>query len=123
MKQNRILGVIVFVIVLALGGSYIAKTNGTATPTASPTATATASTTVSYVGVEGKNALELLRASHKVETKKYDFGELVQSIDGVASDSTKYWILYADGKMSDVGADALKTSTGQKLEWKLEAAQ
>lgn len=123
MKQNRIFGIVVLVIVLALGGSYIAKTNGNASPTASPTATATASTTVSYVGVEGKNALELLKASHKVETKKYDFGELVQSIDGLASDSTKYWILYADGKMSDVGADALKTTTGQQIEWRLEASQ
>ncbi len=121
--KSKLLGVIVLVLVLGLGGSYIAKTNGSPAPTTSPTATATASTTVSYLGVEGKNALELLKASHKVETKKYDFGELVQSIDGVASDSTKYWILYADGKMSEVGADALKTTTGQKLEWRLEAAQ
>lgn len=122
MQKNRILGLIVLVVLVILGGSYIAKTNSNpVTASTVSDTTATTATTVSYEGVEGKTAMELLKASHTVETKKFDFGEMVQSIDGVAPDSSHFWALYVDGKMSEVGADALKTTTGQKLEWRLDS--
>ena len=75
---------------------------------------------ISYVGVEGKNALELLKSTHQVETQKFSFGEMVQSIDGVASPSTNFWAFYVNGKQADVGAGDYQTKSGDKLSWKLQ---
>ncbi|MDO8655529.1 MAG: DUF4430 domain-containing protein [bacterium] len=75
---------------------------------------------ISYVGVEGKNALELLKSTHQVETQKFSFGEMVQSIDGVASPATDFWAFYVNGKQSDVGAGDYQTKSGDKLSWKLQ---
>jgi hypothetical protein len=96
-------------------------------PKSNPSPIASASpqvfATVTYQGVTGQTAMDLLKASHKVETQHYSFGDLVTSIDGQSSDTTKYWLFYVNGKAATVGADAFKTTTGQTIEWKLEAAQ
>ena len=79
------------------------------------------STEVSYKGVEGKNALELLKQSHKVETKSYEgLGELVTSIDGVSPDSKHFWAFYVNGQQSQVGAGAYTTKDTDTVVWKLE---
>lgn len=76
---------------------------------------------IKYDGVEGKNALELLRQSHKIETKVYQgMGELVTSIDGKPADFDHFWALYVNGQQSQVGADAYITKATDKLEWKFE---
>lgn len=76
---------------------------------------------ISYKGVEGQNALELLKQSHEVETESYEgIGEMVTSIDGTASDSTHFWSLYVNGQQSQVGASAYTTKDTDTIEWKLE---
>ncbi|MEK7535101.1 MAG: DUF4430 domain-containing protein [Patescibacteria group bacterium] len=75
---------------------------------------------VSYVGVEGKNALELLKSAHQVETQKFSFGEMVQSIDGVASPATHFWAFYVNDKLADVGAGDYQTKNEDTLSWKLQ---
>lgn len=78
-------------------------------------------TTINYQGVEGKTALELLKASHNVETKEFSgVGEFVASIDGVAPDSQHFWAFNVNGKMADVGAGAYATKPSDQIEWKLE---
>lgn len=75
----------------------------------------------SYDGVAGKNALALLKASHKTETKSYKgLGELVTSIDGVKADSKHFWSFYVNGEQAQVGAGAYTTKSGDKITWKLE---
>lgn len=79
------------------------------------------STEVSYKGVEGKNALELLKQTHKVETKTYKgIGELVTSIDGVSPDSKHFWAFYVNGQQSQVGAGAYTAKGTDTVIWKLE---
>ncbi len=86
------------------------------------TSTATTQTSeISYQGVEGKNALELLEAGHKIEVKRYDFGDQVVAIDGVAPDSTHFWAFYVNDKLSDTGAGAYQTKNGDRITWKLDA--
>ena len=100
-----------------------AQTNQTAnaTPTQNQKPT---QTDVSYKGVAGKNALELLKQSHAVESKTYDgLGELVTSIDGVTPDSQHFWSLYVNGQQSQVGADAYVTQPNDTIAWKLEKIQ
>lgn len=80
-----------------------------------------ATNTIAYDGVEGKTALELLKAKATVVTKDSDYGPYVDSINGVAGGSEgKYWAFYVNGQMAPVGADAYKTKTGDKIEWKFE---
>lgn len=78
---------------------------------------------ISYQGVEGKNALELLKSSHEVETQKFSFGEMVQSIDGVKAPATDFWGFYVNGKLSDIGAGDYQTKNGDTLSWKLVKIQ
>ncbi|MFH0829163.1 MAG: DUF4430 domain-containing protein [Candidatus Kerfeldbacteria bacterium] len=95
-------------------------------PSITPTGTNTSNTkvnttttvpTVTYTGVDGKNAFDLLKASHTV----IDENGFVTSIDGVVNAAPKYWTLYMNGTMAAVGAKELVTSSTDTIEWKLEA--
>lgn len=78
---------------------------------------------ISYKGVEGKDALTLLKSNYQVETKSYDFGEMVESINGVKPDSKHFWSFYVNGQMSQVGAGSYQTKTSDTLEWKLDSIE
>lgn len=75
---------------------------------------------VSYQGEEGKTALELLKSHTEVKTQKFDFGEMVQSINGQDAGGKKYWTFYVNGKMAQVGAGDYQTKDSDKIEWKLQ---
>lgn len=75
---------------------------------------------VSYQGEEGKTALELLKSHTEVKTQKFDFGEMVQSINGQDGGGKKYWTFYVNGKMAQVGAGDYQTKDSDKIEWKLQ---
>lgn len=69
----------------------------------------------------GDTALSLLESSHKITVKKYSFGSLVESVDGLANGTDKkYWVYYVNGKTADVGADQYKLQPGDVVEWKFE---
>lgn len=77
--------------------------------------------TVSYEGVTGKTALEVLKDGTAVETQTSDFGDFVTSINGVKADEKKeYWSFYVNGAYASEGAGTYKTTNGEKIEWKLE---
>lgn len=75
---------------------------------------------VSYKGVDGKSALELLKGQARVETKSSSLGEYVTSINGNDGGGQKYWMFYVDGKEATVGADAYMTKNSETIEWKLQ---
>ncbi|OGD60870.1 hypothetical protein A3A71_03095 [Candidatus Berkelbacteria bacterium RIFCSPLOWO2_01_FULL_50_28] len=74
---------------------------------------------ISYQGIAGKNALEILKSNHNVETKKFSFGEMVQSIDGVKAPTTHFWSFNVNGKMAEVGAGDYQTKSSDRITWKL----
>ena len=78
-------------------------------------------TTITYQGVDGKNALELLKASHQVEAQHYSFGDLVTSIDGLAPDSKHFWAMYVNDSFSQVGASAYMTKSSDTIKWEVDA--
>ncbi len=78
------------------------------------------SNVVNYQGQEGKTALELLKASHKVETEKYSFGEMVVSIDGTKATADQFWSFYINEQLSEVGSDSYQTKSSDIIEWRLE---
>jgi hypothetical protein len=76
---------------------------------------------IQYQGVEGKNALELLKASYQIQSKEYSgLGEFVESINGITPDKDQFWSFYVNGKQAAVGASAYITKNGDVIEWKLE---
>ena len=77
-------------------------------------------TDYTYKGVEGKTALDLLKAQQKVTVKTFSFGDQVISINGLEGNGPKYWTFYVNGKMADVGAGAYQTKASDTIEWKLE---
>lgn len=78
---------------------------------------------ISYQGVEGQDALSLLKKEHTVETKSFGegIGEFVETIDGITPSQNEFWSFYIDGKIGQVGASTYITKTGETIEWKLEA--
>lgn len=79
--------------------------------------------TFEYQGEDGKNALDLLKAKHQVETQHYEFGDFVTSINGVKADSSHFWAMYVNGEMSQVGASAYLTKSTDTIKWQLEKIQ
>jgi hypothetical protein len=77
-------------------------------------------THVSYYGVDGQNALTLLKRHAQVQTKHYSFGDQVIAINGTAGNGPKYWTFYVNGQESSVGAGSYVTKNSDKLEWKLQ---
>jgi|GEM_PF-1944977 hypothetical protein len=75
---------------------------------------------VEYKGVAGKNALELLKASHTVEAKHYSFGDLVTGIDGVSPDPSHFWAMYVNGNFSQVGASSYITKSTDTIKWEID---
>ena len=76
---------------------------------------------VNYDGVDGKNALELLKAKATIVTKQSSYGEYVDSINGMQGGTDgKYWAFYVNGQMAQVGAADYQTKTGDKITWKFE---
>jgi len=76
-----------------------------------------------YSGVIAKTAYDALTQTagqHNIQvlTKKYDFGILVQSIDGKENTTALSWIYFVNGKSGDVGADAYILHPGDMVEWK-----
>lgn len=130
MEQNRSQGnnngrlAIFFatVAVIIFGGySLFNQTNNTAqVNVSSDNQQEFSSNEISYKGVEGISALNLLKQLHQVETKKFDFGEMVQSINGISADSKHFWSFYVNNAISTVGAGEYTTKTSDVIVWKLE---
>lgn len=72
---------------------------------------------VTYTGQEGKNALELLQASHQVDVSDQGF---VNAIDGVKPGDREFWAFYINNKQAQVGAKDYATKNSDSIEWKLE---
>ncbi|TSC92625.1 MAG: hypothetical protein CEN89_555 [Candidatus Berkelbacteria bacterium Licking1014_7] len=76
--------------------------------------------TYSYQGEEGKTAMQILKEKYTVETKSFDFGEMVQSINAVAAEENKnYWAFKVNGVLSMQGADAYQTQPTDEISWEL----
>lgn len=72
---------------------------------------------------DGQTALALTELNAEVSTQVYEFGTMVQGIDGVMADATRYWALYINGEYALVAADQAKLNKDDVIQWKLEAIQ
>jgi len=124
MHWLRRVEVFVVVVVIAFIGIVYAVEKAEA-PTNQPQQQViqTQTNVITYQGQDGKNALELLKSLHRVETKSYSFGDFVSSIDGVAPDSAHFWALYVNGSLSQVGASQYITKSSDTIKWQIDAVE
>jgi len=70
---------------------------------------------------EQQSALELVSGQVDLELKEYDFGVMVQAVDGLAADSEHYWAVYHNGDYAMVGLADLELAAGDQVELVYEA--
>lgn len=101
-------------------------------PSATPSAVPTAATLDFQVGVKGEaaasrhqltsesevevRALDLVQSQLKAEFKTYDFGLMLESVDGLRADTSHYWAIYYNGEYAKVGLADLMIKKGDVLE-------
>lgn len=119
-KAKTLVVVVVIVLAAAIGTAIALYANSPSHKVDTSLNSQNQLTDISYRGQNGVDALSLLKKHATVTTKHYSFGDLVTSINGMPGNGPKYWTFYVNGKMSQVGASAYKTKTGDKLEWKLQ---
>ena len=76
---------------------------------------------ISYQGVDGVDALTLLKRLHAVGTKDFDVGEeeFVEQIDGMRSAQDEFWGFFINGEAATVGAGSYITKNEDIIEWKI----
>lgn len=73
--------------------------------------------------VQAKTAYEALQAAAKnrgwqLQVKNYDFGQLVEAINGQKNTSDKAWIYFINGQAATQAADKQELKAGDVVEWK-----
>lgn len=70
--------------------------------------------------MSSQNALELVQSQVKLDLKKYDFGTMIEGVNGLKADSKHYWALYQAGDYAKTGITELKLTKNEKIELKYE---
>lgn len=78
--------------------------------------------------VEAATALEALEKvsadqGWEIQIKEYDFGKLVEAVNGYKNNPKKAWIYSVNGQAGDKAAGRYNLSSGDKVEWKYEAVK
>lgn len=137
---QKIVLIIIGVMLVAIFGSQLSKSENTVQPTQEPTTTQMEDAVmeqesgmkqdsmeveaVTYQATaEGENAFELLKENADVEFEQYDFGVFVSSINGVSGNNEYFWSLYVNGEQSMTGADQTILNEGDLVEWRYEKVQ
>ncbi len=83
---------------------------------------APSSSDLSYQGVDGQTALELLVVKAAAQIKGTGANAYVTAINGRIADESKkeYWALYINDKLADVGAGSYVTKSGDQIRWHIE---
>ncbi len=117
---NIFIGLLVFVVFLFFGYGFLITRSQTDQPAANaPTPTIALVDYVSYQGVTGKTALDLLDTRAAVVQAA---SGLIISINGRKADNSQheYWAFYINGKIAQVGPKEYVTKDGDTIEWKIE---
>lgn len=118
--MKKYLLIIVILSALLVGSYYLFSQRP---ETTTPNQTQETTQSFSYTGVEGKTALELLRENFQVETRVFDFGEMVKSINGIEPDADYFWAFYVNQQIANEGASTYITKDNDQIEWRLERIQ
>lgn len=120
-KNGILIGLAVLIVGAVIGLAVPKHRAAATTPTPTPSASAVApSKDIVIQAVDGQSALTAVEAQQSVEVKHYSFGDLVISINGLASTDTEGWTFYVNNVQSSVGAGDYMPKSGDKLEFRYE---
>jgi hypothetical protein len=77
-------------------------------------------TQISYRGVSGVTAFQLLKKRAHITYRHRSSGDFVESIDGVRGLGPNYWQFYVNNKQSSVSANDYITKNSDIIQWKLQ---
>ncbi len=67
------------------------------------------------------NALALINGQVELQLKEYDFGVMVEGVNGLLSDNQNYFAIYLNGDYAPVGLADLELVAGDVVELRYEA--
>lgn len=70
--------------------------------------------------VSAQPALELVKSQIDLQVKEYDFGLMVEGVNGLMADEKHYWALYQNGEYATVGIADLKLEKDETIELRYE---
>lgn len=112
---------------LFLAGCTNKKTETQPQPSPQPTVVTTPSDQLQPITLEatqsGQTALELLEENHQIESKQYDFGIFIESIDGLKGDDQNYWAFYVNDEYAQQGADQTTLEAGDVVTFKYQPVE
>jgi hypothetical protein len=125
-ELTNIIAIIILAAILIIGGSllgsHVVKKQANASVAGLENQfQPTVLKTIDYNGEDGKNALELLQATHEIKIQDSTLGTFVISIDGTANTDTAYWMFYVNDSLATVGANDYVTKSTDKIEWRYES--
>jgi hypothetical protein len=65
---------------------------------------------------DGQSALALVETQVELQLKEYDFGVMIEGVNGLLADSGHYWALHLNGEAAMVGIADLELVAGDQLE-------
>lgn len=69
----------------------------------------------------GQNALELVESQVELSLKKYDFGVMIEGVNGLMADNKNYWAVYQNGEYAQTGIAQIELQKNERIELKYEA--
>ena len=116
--NKKVLAIVIIIIIFALSALGVSEIKTFSHSIPNPTTTPVSQqTTLVYKGINGKDALTLLKEHAAVEQ---DHSGLVIGINGNKPTGHHYWAFYVNGKMSQVGPAEYQTKNSDIIEWKIE---
>lgn len=70
--------------------------------------------------VSGQSALELVESQVELKLKKYDFGVMIEGVNGMMADNKNYWAIYQNGEYAKAGIAQIELQKNDKIELKYE---
>jgi hypothetical protein len=129
LAMNSPLKTLLLILVLSVG-LVACQLPSTTLPTSSPVALVSPLPTASPVtevvltaDTDGQTVLDLTKAKTQVAVKEYDFGVMVEGINGQTADAAHFWALYVNGALSQTGAGQTKLKKGDIVKWVFEEVQ
>jgi hypothetical protein len=114
MNRNKLIAVAVAVIVIVGAGYYIGSNRGTENQ---QVAEVQDQKSVSYAGQDGKSVCDILKENHEVDSTESSFGEMVNSIDGLASTDSEFWLYQVNGTSGEISCDQQMTTSSDQILW------
>ncbi len=68
----------------------------------------------------GQNALELVESQVELSLKKYDFGVMIEGVNGLMADNKNYWAIYQNGEYAKTGIAQIELQKDESVELRYE---